>query len=146
MRKPAELRTAITAAVPDLQHNPDKLHLFVEEGRVVATGAKSLSFEYQYTLSLLVTDFADSADAITVPVLAWLRENQPELFTNPDRRPDGFKFETDVLNHNTVDLLVKLPLTERVIVTVADGHYQIAHAPQPADPYDDPAGWKLPQP
>ncbi|SDO94017.1 P2 phage tail completion protein R (GpR) [Ralstonia sp. 25mfcol4.1] len=144
MKKPAQLRAAITAAVPDLQRNPEKLHLFVEEGRLVATGAKSLSFEYQYTLSLLVTDFADSADAITVPVLAWLRENQPELFTNPDKRLDGFKFETDVLNHDCVDLLVKLPLTERVIVKVADGRYEVTHADEPVDPYDDPSGWKLP--
>jgi len=146
MRKPAELRAAITAAVPDLQRHPDKLHLSVEEGRVVATGAKTLSFEYQYTLAVLVTDFADSANAITVPVLAWLRENQAELFTNPDKRVDGFKFETDVLNHDCVDLLVKLPLTERVIVNVEDGRYAINHAAEPADPYDDPAGWKLPAP
>ena len=111
---------------------------------MVATGAKTLSFEYQYTLTLLVTDFADSADAVTVPVLAWLRENQAELFTNPDRRQDGFKFETDVLNHDCVDLLLKLPLTEQVVVKVADGRYAITHVEEPVDLYDDPSGWKLP--
>jgi len=144
MRKPVELRAAITAAVADLKRNPEKLHLFVEEGRVVATGAKTISFEYQYTLTLLVTDFAESADAITVPVMAWLRANQPELFTNPDRQPDGFKFETDILSHNCVDLLMRIPLTERVIVKVAAGRYDVTHAPEPANEYDDPSGWKLP--
>lgn len=144
MRKPAELRAAITAAVPDLKRNPEKLHLFVEEGRVVATGARTISFEYQYTLSLLVTDFAASADTITVPVLAWLRENQSDLFHNPDRRSDGFKFETDLLNHDCVDLLMRLPLSERVIVKVVDGRYVITHASEPVDPNDDPSGWKLP--
>lgn len=143
MRKPAELREAITAAVPDLKRNPDKLHLSVEEGRVVATGASTISFEYQYTLTLLVTDFADSADAITVPVLAWLRANQPELFTNPDKQPDGFRFETDILNHDCVDLLMRLPLTERVVVKVAGDRYDVTHPPEPIDPYDDSSGWKL---
>ncbi|MWL87161.1 phage tail protein [Cupriavidus sp. SW-Y-13] len=146
MRKPAELRTAITAAVPDLQRNPDKLRLSVEEGRVVATGGKTISFEYHYTLTLLVIDFADSADAITVPVLAWLRENQAELFNNPDKRPEGFRFETDILNHDSVDLLMRLPLTERVIVKVEGTRYAITHAAEPVDPYDDPSGWKLPTP
>ncbi|WP_043944206.1 phage tail protein, partial [Ralstonia solanacearum] len=37
------------------------------------TGARSLSFEYQYTLTLIVTDYPDSSDTIVVPVLAWLR-------------------------------------------------------------------------
>lgn len=144
MRKPVELRGAITAAVADLKRNPDKLHLFVEEGRVVATGAKTISFEYQYTLTLLVTDFAESADAIMVPVMAWLRANQPELFTNPDRRPDGFKFETDILSHDCVDLLMRIPLTERVIVKVVEGHYVVTHAPEPVNEFDDRSGWKLP--
>lgn len=144
MRKPVELRAAITAVVVDLKRNPEKLYLFVEEGRVVATGVKTISFEYQYTLTLLVTDFAQSADTITVPVMAWLREHQPELFTNPDRRPDGFKFETDILNHDCVDLLMRIPLTERVIVKVVDGRYEVTHAPEPANEYDDPSGWKLP--
>ncbi|REE92642.1 phage tail protein [Cupriavidus plantarum] len=146
MMKPASLRMAITAAVPGFVTEPDKLQLFVEEGRVVATGARTISFEYQYTLSVLVTDFAASADAITVPVLAWLRANQPELFNNPDKRPDGFKFEVDILSHTTVDLLMKLPLTERVIVKVVDGEYDVTHAPEPVDENDDHSAWELPAP
>lgn len=146
MRKPVELRAAITAAVADLKRNPEKLHLFVEEGRAVATGAKTISFEYQYILTLLVTDFSESADTIMLPVMAWLRENQPELFTNPDKRPDGFKFETDILNHDCVDLLMRIPLTERVIVKVVDGRYTVTHASEPANEFDDPSGWKLPAP
>ncbi|MGO4413277.1 phage tail protein [Cupriavidus sp. KB_39] len=146
MRKPSDLRRAITEAVQDLKRNPDKLHLFVDEGRVVATGANTISFEYQYTLTMILTDFAESADAIMVPVLAWLRENQPELFTNPDKRPDGFRFETDILNHDCVDLQLRLPLTERVVVRVVDGRHEVTHAPEPVDPHDDPSGWRLPSP
>ncbi|WP_455154817.1 phage tail protein [Cupriavidus campinensis] len=146
MRKPVELRAAITASVADLKRNPEKLHLFVDEGRVVATGAKTISFEYQYTLTLIVTDFSQSADTLMVPVMAWLRENQAELFTNPEKRPDGFKFETDILNHNCVDLLMRVPLTERVIVKVVDGRYSVTHAAEPVNEFDDPSSWKLPAP
>lgn len=51
-----------------------------------------------------------------------------------------------MLNHDCVDLLVKLPLTERVVVKVVDGRYDVGHAAEPVDPYDDPSGWRLPTP
>lgn len=142
MMKPASLRQAITAAVPHLARNPEKLHLFVDEGRVVATGARTLSFEYQYTLTLIVTDFAAGADEIMVPVLAWLRANQSELFFNPDQRERSVQFEADILNHTTVDLALKLPLTERVVVRVAGAGYQVEHPPEPVNDNDDPSGWR----
>ncbi|MGD7155241.1 phage tail protein, partial [Ralstonia pseudosolanacearum] len=88
MMKLTSLRDALTAGVPHLAANPDALHVFVDEGRVVGTGARSLSFEYQYTLTLIVTDYPDSSDTIVVPVLAWLRTNQPDLFANDERRRD----------------------------------------------------------
>ncbi len=142
MMKPNGLRQALTEAVADLARNPEKLHIFVDEGRIVATGTKTLSFEYQYTLTLIVTDYGDSADSLMVPILAWLRANQSELFFNPDRRADGFKFEADILNHNTVDISVKLTLTERVTVRVAGGGYQVDHQPEPVNENDDPSTWR----
>lgn len=146
MMKPASLREALTAAVPDLARNPEKLHIFVDEGRVVATGARSLSFEYQYTLTMIVVDFGDSSNAIMVPLLAWLRVNQSELFFNPDLQRNGVRFEADILNHDTVDLAIKVPLTERVTVKVADGGYQVTHQTEPVNEGDDPASWLPPAP
>jgi len=142
MKKPNSLRAALTAALPSLARNPESLHLFADEGRVVAGGGKTLSFEYQYTLTLIVVDFADSSDAIMVPLLAWLRVNQPELFFNPDQRRDGFRFEAEILNHSAVDLAIKLPLTERVIVTVDGPGYRIQHHDEPINEHDDPATWR----
>ncbi len=142
MKKPASLRAALSDAVPALARNPENLHIFVDEGRVVATGARTLSFEYQYTLTLIVVDFADSSDAIMVPVLAWLRVHQPEVFFNPDQQREGFKFEADILNHSTVDLAIKLPLTERVTVTVDGSGYLVEHHDEPVNEYDDPATWR----
>ncbi|NSX15622.1 phage tail protein [Cupriavidus taiwanensis] len=141
MMKPNSLREALTAAVPDLARHPEKLHVFVDEGRLVATGARSLSFEYRYTLTLIVTDFAAGSDEIMVPVLAWLRVNQPELFFSPAQREDGVKFEADILNHTTVDLALKLPLTERVTVRVNGAGYLVEHHPEPVNAEDDPSTW-----
>jgi len=142
MMKPASLREALTAAVPYLAAKPDTLHVFVDEGHVEASAARSLSFEYQYTLTLIVTDYPGSADSIVVPVLAWLRVNQAELFANPDKRADGFKFEAEIINHETVDLAIKLKLSERVTVKVDGSGYQVEHQPEPVNEYDDPVSWR----
>ena len=48
MNKPQSLRHALNKAVPYVRNNPDKLHLFVDNGSLVATGASSMSWEYRY--------------------------------------------------------------------------------------------------
>lgn len=142
MMKATSLREALTAAVPHLAAHPDALHVFVDEGSVVGTGARTLGFEYRYTLTLIVTDYPHSADTIVVPVLAWLRTNQPDTFTNPDKREDAFKFEAEILNHTTVDISIKLKLTERVTVKVEGAGYQVEHHPEPLNVDDDPTSWR----
>lgn len=42
MNKPQSLRHALNKAVPYVRNNPDKLHLFVDNGSLVATGASSI--------------------------------------------------------------------------------------------------------
>lgn len=142
MKKPNDLRATLEAAIPAFQRNPEKLHLFVDEGRVVATGGKTISFEYRYTLTLIVTDFNQPSDVVMVPLLAWLRVNQSELFFNPDRREHGIQFEADILNHSTVDLALKLPLSERVTVRVEGSGYRVEHQPEPINENDDPSSWR----
>lgn len=119
MLKPASLRAALTAAVPHLQTNPQSLHLFIESGSLRSTMSGGLSCEYSYTLSVTVTDFADHANCLFIPMLAWLRWQQPDMLQNPERMRDGLTFEVDFLGHNQCDIAIKLKLTERVIVTQA---------------------------
>ncbi|WP_083953402.1 phage tail protein [Thauera butanivorans] len=144
MLKPASLRAAIEAAFPDLQTNPDRLLVFVNQGSIRCTAAASLSFEYGYTLEVIVTNFAAHADAIMVPVLAWVAQHQHELLANPDRR-DGITFEADLLDHSSMDLVIRLQLTERVVVSTAeDGTHTARHVPEPPldlNPYADT--WSL---
>lgn len=145
MIKPASLRAAIEAALPSLKRNPDRLLVFIEEGGIRCTAATSLSFEYSYTLQLVVTDYADHADTIMVTVLAWVARHQPEILANPDRQRDGIQFEADLINHTTMDLSVRIRLNERVVVARTDaGDYTATHVPEPPlDPYDYVEAWTL---
>lgn len=132
MNKPGQVRELLTKAVPELKRNPESLHIFVENGNINATGAGlNLSFEYQFELLILITDYAGHADSLIVPLLAWCRENQSEILTNPDRR-DGFKFRAEQLTHCTADVEITLKLTERVKVYLGEnGAVNIEHLPEP---------------
>ncbi len=140
MYKPASLRQHLTAAVPELARDPDKLSLLVKSGRVACAGAASLSFEYRYGLQLVVLDYAGSADAIVLPILVWMRTHQPEYFDNPQQRDADFHFEAEYNNASTIDLLIELQLTERVRVqpvgadATAPGRFQIDHLGEPLHP------------
>ena len=77
MNKPQSLRHALNKAVPYVRNNPEKLHLFVDNGSLVATGASSMSWEYRYTLNAVIEDFSGDQNLLMAPVLLWLRDNQP---------------------------------------------------------------------
>ncbi len=129
MKKPDSLRKALMEAIPTLQERPDQLLVFIEEGNIEATNGSSLSFEYHYTLSVVLTDYAGSADLVMMTMLAWMKRHQPDLLM---QQKPGLHFEADHLNHTTCDLLLTLPLTESVIVTQqADGSQKIEHADEP---------------
>ncbi|MGX8286480.1 phage tail protein [Xanthomonas oryzae] len=131
MIKPASLRAHLVAALPDLARDADRLLVFIDAGSLVSTFQPGLSFEYQYTLNLIVTDYAGHPDSVMVPLLEWVQANQPELLSNPARRGD-IAFEADILANDAVDLSIKLPLTERVVVMKKDGGgYDITHSPEP---------------
>jgi hypothetical protein len=128
MNKAVSFRRAITDAVPELHDDPDKLLVFVDAGKVIATNEPALSFEYRYTLNTIVTDFAGDADAVFVALIAWVKRNQSDLFANADERMNAISFEVDHLTQTTCDLSIKLNLTENVVVgTDAAGAQMIKH-------------------
>ena len=130
MYKPDSLKAHLLAANPDLRQNPEKMLVFADQGNVVATGTGSLSFEYRYTLNLLLIDYSGDPDAIIVPLLAWVTMHQNDLLNNPELRKTGIGFEVDFNNHETIDLSIKLDLTERVIVKRDGGRLTIRHPPE----------------
>ncbi|MGY2799256.1 hypothetical protein ACVWV0_003432 [Ewingella americana] len=136
MLKPLQLRDYLTARVPVLKKSPEQLRVFIDNARVVSTLASSLSFEYQYQLNLLITDFTQDADLLIVPMLAWLRENQPDIMATAEKQQAGFTFRADVNNDNSFDISINLQLTERVIVKQLDGGLHVNHLPEPPLPED----------
>ncbi|MBN6079893.1 phage tail protein [Aggregatibacter actinomycetemcomitans] len=132
MKKPNQIRKALEESNSLFVQHPDRLQLYTDGGQIICTGAKSLSYEYRYTLNIIVTDYADDIAKIIVPVLAYLRVNQPELFENPARRENGFKFITDYNNNDTLDLSLEIQLTERVVQqTKGNGDVLLQYAPEP---------------
>ncbi|WP_277971952.1 phage tail protein [Pantoea agglomerans] len=134
MNKPQSLRSALNKSVPYVADNPDRLHLFVDSGQLVATSAASLSWEYRYTLNVVITDFTGDQNLLMAPVLLWLRENQPDALQNSEAREKLFSFEVDILANDRCDISMDLKLTERVIATVENGKAHIEAVPEPDAP------------
>ncbi|MDE3330434.1 phage tail protein, partial [Burkholderia pseudomallei] len=57
MNKPSSLRAALVAALPQLNASPDQLLVFVNEGRIEATGTRTASFDYEYECEIIIRDF-----------------------------------------------------------------------------------------
>lgn len=132
MKKPNQIRRILEQSLPFFATNPDKLQLFTDGGQIISTGAKSFSHEYRYTLNLIVTDYAEDITTLTIPLLAYLRDAQPELFENPTRREEALKFEIDYNNNQTADVSIEIKLTERVVAKENDkGEIVIDYAPEP---------------
>lgn len=153
MLKPNHIREIITRANPHLRRDPDKLQVFLDSGRIVCRGAKSLSYEYAYTLNVIVQDYPGHADLIIIPLLAYLRAQQPELFENREKSDQVIRFDAEFLNHKTLDLSIEIDLTERVLVEPSDVGFTATYIGEPEHPefpnkdividlYDRPQGNK----
>jgi hypothetical protein len=141
MNKPESLRAHLLATVAEFKYDPDRLLIFIDNGKVCCTAAASLSFEYSFDLQIILTEFAGHPDSVILPILGWLRINQPELLENLDKVKQGIRFEADILDKNKVDMSLTLALTERVIVGRDDqGNTTVKHAgePQRVADYLDP--------
>ncbi len=131
MNKPQSLRNHLLAAIADLQRDTERLLVFIEGGSVVSTLAPGASFEYRYTLKLVVTDFGGHPDSLMVPLLDWIRVEQSELLTNTSLR-EQIRFEAEVLANDKVDVEITLPLTERVGVhRHNNGEVHVEHFAEP---------------
>jgi len=131
VKKPASLRAAIEAAVPELATDKDRLLAFIDNGSIVCTGVESRSFEWRYTMNLIITDYAGDPNRLWLALLDWVRVNQSPLLTGPSLQ-EQIRFEVDILADDKVDLDIKLPLTENVVVDSDDDGNETA------SPIDEP--------
>ena len=137
MLKPQQLRQALTDSVPELQRNPDALNVFIDSGRIVSTLASSLSFEYQYRLNMVITDYAGNIDLLIVPLLAWLRTNEPDMMATKEKQQTGFTFQADVISDTASDISIDLLLSERVIVNRVGDELHVTHLAENPLPEND---------
>lgn len=101
---------------------------------LVATGASSMSWEYRYTLNVVVEDFSGDQNLLMAPVLLWFRENQPDAINNPELREKLLTFEVDILRNDVCDISLNLQLTERVLVSTDGGISTVEAEPEPNEP------------
>ncbi|KAA1194724.1 phage tail protein [Photorhabdus heterorhabditis] len=136
MNKPNALRKVLTEKIPYLRDNPEYLHLFVEDGTVLATMALSLSYEYEYTLNLIIEAYPDDQNVLMAVIGHWIREHQPDIFAHPDNRRSGFTFDVNILNDDTADISIDLKLTERILVTQQGPVSTVSAISEPENPFD----------
>ncbi|MDU7129465.1 MAG: phage tail protein [Escherichia coli] len=89
MLKPDLLRQMISQHVPWLRENPDNLAVYLRKGRMVSTGQRAAAFEYRYTLEVLVMDYPESLDTIslsnsTMDVLIQIQADEAVIVTRED--------------------------------------------------------------
>ncbi|AJC66898.1 phage tail protein [Dickeya zeae] len=130
MLKTDSLRDALTASNTWCRANPEAFTVFVEEGGIETTG-ETPSFLYRYSLVLFVMNFTGDIDDFTLPLMAWLWQNQPDLLLNPQKNRE-VKFTTLINNDDSADILFEIPVRERVKVTRVDnGILRAEHLPEP---------------
>lgn len=130
MNKPASCRAAIEAALPYLVSEPDRLVMFIEGGQIASSLGRP-SFEYRYTLTIGLLDFSQHPDTVMIPLLQWIRVNEPSLLQNPDKAREAITFDAEILNHDSYDLKLQLKLSERVSVTSDGATITATHLPEP---------------
>jgi len=130
VKKPALLRETLLRAVPSLALAPETLAMYIDKGRIAARSTKTLNFEYRYTVNIVVEDFAGDIDALFVPLLAWIAQQQPDLLDRAPQEP--FSFESEILDGDAADVSINLELSERVRVErLADGKMSVTHLDEP---------------
>ena len=85
-------------------------------------------------LNVTVTDFTDDMELLLVLVMAWLRENQPNIMSTGEGRKKGFTFYVDINNDSSVDISISLLLTKHTLVKQVDNALHVQCIPEPPLP------------
>ncbi len=136
MKKLNSIKDTLLKKIRYLNDNPEKLYLFVDDGGIIATNEPSLSYEYSYSLNIILEAFPGDQNIVFAVVVEWVKQHQPDILANPDKRQNGIRFEADILNNLSANISIDLKLTERVIVTEKDGQYHVDAVPEPENPMD----------
>ncbi|MDW2715796.1 phage tail protein [Klebsiella pasteurii] len=126
MKKAELLRAALIAGNTWCKANPEQITVWVEKGHIQIEATGEASFMYHYTIQVLAMDFPGQVDDLMLPLLAWVWQQQPDLLLNPDNNRK-VEFDADIVNDDVADILFKVPVWERVIVTSDSGTPKAEH-------------------
>lgn len=132
MNKPERFRAALIAALPDLANDPQRLSIFVEKGKLVASGTEGTGWQYSYQLTAILQDFAGDMDALAKAVIAWVAVEQPDMLKNSAHAERGIRFECELMTSELADVSIEIDLTEAVYAGANDTFNHPAEPP--ADP------------
>lgn len=138
MRFPNSIRDYLTAALPELARGPDALAIYVTGGTLASRFTANLGFEMRYTLQLVMLNFRGAPGQIFLPLLLWIRANQPELLLNHDDGAEKIRFTVDPIDIESCDVEITIPLAEAVNVLPAPGGYEMTMRNQPPMPGTEP--------
>jgi len=139
VKKLIDLREYLLQRIPALAKNPDQLLTYIEQGKIAFSPGENFSHRYHFEAVIVVTGWRHSGDDIVIPVLEWLSVREPGF--KPD---EALTFEAELLSHEAVDLILKLKLSERVIVNDANGQRSITHVlPKPPLTMEPGAHWQF---
>lgn len=135
MRKMDSLRRHMTAALTHrgIRDNPADLHFAIPQGSALAhsRGSGDRAFEYRYTLAMGIFDCAWSLDEILLPLLIWVERWQPDLL-GLTAEAGGIAWEVEQLDDAKADILVRIPLTETVSLSMRpDGGHDLSRPEEP---------------
>lgn len=139
MKKLTSLRDYLDSKISFLHKNPEKLYMFVENGRIISTIATTPSFEYEYTANIIIEGYKGDQNILIAVVNDWLVKHQHDISANPTKRYQDFKFEAVILDNETADISIDLNLTERVLAIDNEGKWVVESISEPANPFDE---WK----
>lgn len=126
MKKAELMRDALTRNNTWCKANPELFIVWVEKGYIQIEATGEASFMYHYTIQVLVVDFPGQIDDLMLPLLAWAWQQQPDLLLNPDNNRK-VEFDADIVNDDVADILFKVPVWERVMVTNSNGAPKAEH-------------------
>lgn len=126
MKKAELLRAALIAGNTWCKANPEQITVWVEKGHIQIEATGEASFMYHYTIQVLAMDFPSQIDDLMLPLLAWVWQQQPDLLLNPDNNRK-VEFDAEIVNDDVADILFKVPVWERVMVTDDNGTPKAVH-------------------
>ena len=135
MRKIDTLKTAIFAALPELNKDPDRLRVWIERGTAKSTQTEARGLAMAFQLNVVVVEMTSDIAILFLGIFQWLRINQPDLMMPGT---DAIGFDADILDNGTADVLVQLQLDQAVSAAPrADGGYDLQYQSEPNPAFDD---------